>query len=285
MIQDKCRWFVDIEKAAYQFYAAAAEMFSVDKELHELLLNLEADERKQYAVIKAIQILAEGMPALELSFFVDEPSMSETLAKLQSCMERVTDGSLTKTELMHAIAEIEFAEHNDFYLYTVNSIKDALPGLITTAIDFNEHRGRIERFIEYRPEFSDVIEKIRLLPIEGTNRLLVVDDEETLVEAFNKLLAEHGVVDGAANGQEALAKIAVNEYAAIITDVMMPVMDGLEFYKKAIEKYPHLKDRFIFLTNFGDKYYNFFEQNSVRYLEKPASIKDIKKALAEVLQH
>jgi len=195
------------------------------------------------------------------------------------------NGSLTKADLLHAIADIEFAEHNDFYLYTVNSIKDALPGLITTAIDFSEHRSHIERFLMNRPEFSDVMEKVRLLPAEGKGRLLVVDDEETLIEAFNKLLAGYGVVDGAANGQEALARIASHEYAAIITDVTMPVMDGVEFYKKAIERYPHLKDRFIFLTNFGDRYYNFFEQNSVRYLEKPASIKDIKKALAEVLQH
>jgi len=285
MIQDKCKWFVDIEKTAYQFYATAANVFADDKELHDLLIELEADERKHYAVIRAIQVLAEGLPALELSFFMDEPSMSETLSKLQAAMEHVTNGTLKKEDLLKTIAEIEFAEHNDFYLYTVNSIKDALPGLITHAIDFTEHRTRIEKFIETHPEFSDVMDKIHQLPVESRGRLLVVDDEETLVEAFNKLLSEHGVVDGASNGEEALAKIASTEYSAIITDVMMPVMDGVEFYKKAIEKYPHLKDRFIFLTNYGDKYYNFFEQNSVRFLEKPASIKDIKKALSEVLHN
>lgn len=285
MIRERLKCFVEIEDAARRFYRAAAERFTDDKELQELLLTLEADEHRHYAIIKALQGFEEELPAIELTFSMAEHEMAETLEKFHNCRERLKDGTLTKIDLLHAIAEVEFAEHNDFFLYTVNSIKEALPGIISKVIDFKEHRAHIERFLKTRPEFNEVIDKINLLPVVSKGRLLIVDDETALIEAFNKLLSEHGIIDSASNGEEALAKLNTHEYAAIITDVMMPVMDGIEFYQKAIALHPHTKNRFIFLTNFGDMYSSFFKENTIKYLEKPASIKEIKKALSEVLHH
>lgn len=284
MLREKSRWLMSVEDAAMRFYKRAAETFHDDKELREMLLRLEAEEKTHYGVIKGMSEIVSAMETVDLSFFLDTDSMKQTDAKLRACTEKLASDGLTKAELLHAIVDIEFSEHNDFFLYTVNSIKNSLPELISKAVNFDVHRSHIEKYLSERPEYCGMLEKLNLIPVASRVRLLVVDDERALAEAFNKLLADIGTVENAFNGHEALRKIGSKEYSAIITDVRMPVMDGVELYKKAVEKNPGIKDRFIFLTNYSNEYADFFEKNNIRYLEKPASIMEIKKAILEVMQ-
>jgi two-component system, OmpR family, response regulator MprA len=60
-------------------------------------------------------------------------------------------------------------------------------------------------------------------------RILVVDDERAVREALERALKLEGYeVEQAADGQEALFTIARHGVDAIVLDVLMPVMDGLE---------------------------------------------------------
>ena len=60
-------------------------------------------------------------------------------------------------------------------------------------------------------------------------RLLVADDDPMNQEVARALLEEIGcVVDLAANGQEAMEKVFSNDYALVLMDMQMPVLDGLE---------------------------------------------------------
>jgi two-component system response regulator MprA len=60
-------------------------------------------------------------------------------------------------------------------------------------------------------------------------RILVVDDERPVREAVERALRLEGYeVDLAADGQEALISLARRSVDAIVLDVLMPVMDGLE---------------------------------------------------------
>jgi CheY-like chemotaxis protein len=62
-----------------------------------------------------------------------------------------------------------------------------------------------------------------------TREVLVVDDEADVREAVCELLEDHGYRSlQAANGQEALARLAERLPALIIVDLLMPVMSGLE---------------------------------------------------------
>jgi DNA-binding response OmpR family regulator len=64
-------------------------------------------------------------------------------------------------------------------------------------------------------------------------RLLVVEDEPVAASLVAKGLREHAyVVDIAEDGPSALERVAVNEYDAIILDVMLPGMDGLEVCRR-----------------------------------------------------
>jgi len=59
-------------------------------------------------------------------------------------------------------------------------------------------------------------------------RILVVEDEEKVASFVRKGLEQSSyTVDVALNGADALASVAVNDYAAIILDLMLPDRDGL----------------------------------------------------------
>jgi two-component system response regulator MprA len=66
-----------------------------------------------------------------------------------------------------------------------------------------------------------------------TVRILVVDDERPVREALERALRLEGYeVELAADGQEALFSVARRSADAIVLDVLMPVMDGLETCRK-----------------------------------------------------
>ena len=61
-------------------------------------------------------------------------------------------------------------------------------------------------------------------------RLLVVEDEIHLQTIIKKrLIKEHYSVDTCGNGLEALDYLAVSPYDAIILDIMMPGLSGLDW--------------------------------------------------------
>lgn len=67
-------------------------------------------------------------------------------------------------------------------------------------------------------------------------RVLVCDDTEINIKIAKKILEKRLIeVDIAYNGQEAIDKVLLNEYQAILMDIRMPILDGLEATKKIRE--------------------------------------------------
>lgn len=64
-------------------------------------------------------------------------------------------------------------------------------------------------------------------------KILLVEDDEMLRETYAAILGtEPYLLDTATNGKEALDKCATTTYDLILLDLMMPVMDGVEFLEK-----------------------------------------------------
>lgn len=63
-----------------------------------------------------------------------------------------------------------------------------------------------------------------------------------------KLLSPHYYITTASNGQEALEKITENETDLVISDIMMPVMDGIEFCKQMKNNFDTCHIPIILLT-------------------------------------
>lgn len=76
-------------------------------------------------------------------------------------------------------------------------------------------------------------------------RLMIVDDDEMLRRGLvqNVDWAGHGfeVVAQAANGKEALCKMDESMPQLIVTDIQMPIMDGLQLTETISRLYPEVK--------------------------------------------
>jgi len=70
-------------------------------------------------------------------------------------------------------------------------------------------------------------------------KILCVDDESNVLEAYQRNLRKRFTIDTALGGEPALALIASQgPYAVIVTDMQMPGMDGVEFLTRAQQKAP-----------------------------------------------
>src|SRR5262245_48141720 len=81
-------------------------------------------------------------------------------------------------------------------------------------------------------------------------RTLLVEDEANMVRTLAKILERRGyAVDAAANGVEALERLSVQPYDLVITDLNMPVMDGMQLLREM--KTRQLNPATIVLTGHG----------------------------------
>ena len=72
-------------------------------------------------------------------------------------------------------------------------------------------------------------------------RILVVDDDMGICRSIEEMLAVEGcVVETASDGAEGLRKIESSNFDVVLTDVVMPKMDGYELFSAVCEHYPDL---------------------------------------------
>src|SRR3982750_1876960 len=91
------------------------------------------------------------------------------------------------------------------------------------------------------------IEPNRPVPAE-TGSILVVDDEPLVLNMFSAILRSRGysVVD-AASGGEALSKFdaSSSDIRLLVTDIVMPRMNGIELATEVKRRAPHLKVLYV----------------------------------------
>lgn len=107
-------------------------------------------------------------------------------------------------------------------------------------------------------------------------KVLIVDDEEDFVSALAKRLQSHGWdAATAGNGKEALEKVAAQDFTAIILDLKMPGLDGIETLKRLKVINPDLQ--IILLTGHGSirDGVDAMKQGALDFLEKPADFKEL----------
>jgi len=86
--------------------------------------------------------------------------------------------------------------------------------------------------------------------MNAARKLLVVDDDPVIGKSFERVLTRKGyVVVNAANGEEALKKLAAEDYDAVFTDIRMPGMDGLEVAERVRARRPWTP--VVIITGYG----------------------------------
>lgn len=74
-----------------------------------------------------------------------------------------------------------------------------------------------------------------------SKKILVVDDEEILRDLYQDALSEQGLtVHAVGSGEEAISILERDKFDAIVLDVNMPGMNGIEVLRRIKEKWKHL---------------------------------------------
>jgi PAS domain S-box-containing protein len=117
--------------------------------------------------------------------------------------------------------------------------------------------------------------------------ILIVDDQPINLKLLRaELEAEGHKVFDASNGQEGLAVLDREQIDVIISDILMPVMDGYRFCYEVRRSERHRGIPFIVYTSTylspADEKLSL-DLGADRYLGKPASVAEIKRTIAEAL--
>ncbi len=113
-------------------------------------------------------------------------------------------------------------------------------------------------------------------------KLIIVDDEEPARERLEHLLEEvpnWEIVAGCGTGAEALALVQTLEPAAVLLDIRMPGMSGIETARHltTLESPPAV----VFTTAYDEYAIEAFDAQAVGYLLKPVRLERLRQALEQ----
>ncbi len=120
----------------------------------------------------------------------------------------------------------------------------------------------------------------------GPYRVVLCEDEPLLLEALRRKIEKSGqpfcVCGMAQNGKEALNLLAEQPADLLITDIRMPVMDGIELLKAATER--GLCAACVLLSGYGEFEYarTALRLGAFDYLLKPIAQDELSRALTQV---
>ncbi len=170
-------------------------------------------------------------------------------------------------------------------------------GIIHSAggyISVDSQKGIGTTFIIYLPRYEDIQEKIlpkkSIRPMftpQKTPNILLVDDEDSVRFVTAQALKTKGFpVTDCSSGIEALKLLAdKDDFDLLISDMVMPQMDGKTLIQKAKEAYPKLKT--ILMSGYSEDLFNpksTKEFSNTGFLQKPFEITELIQKVRETLE-
>jgi DNA-binding NtrC family response regulator len=116
-------------------------------------------------------------------------------------------------------------------------------------------------------------------------RVLLVDDEESFVEALAERLRARGLhATTAYSGDDALTRLSENDFDVVILDMVMPGKDGIQTLNEIKQLKPLVE--VILLTGFAtlDTAVASLQRGAFYYLMKPADMSDLLRTIINAYQ-
>ena len=114
-------------------------------------------------------------------------------------------------------------------------------------------------------------------------RILVVDDDAMNLKRTRMILEKHYNVLLADSGREALSKIKSEKIDLILLDIAMPIMDGIETFKRMKDSSVEIPVIFLTASGYEDDVKTAISLGAVNYLKKPFFPKELLKRVAKEL--
>ena len=138
--------------------------------------------------------------------------------------------------------------------------------------------------VETQSQPTPIVPKERPTELWGTGTVLLVEDEPMVRAVAERALTRQGYkVVTAGNGEEGLERLEAGEtFDLLITDVMMPVMDGPTLVRHARQKYPALP--ILFMSGYAEEQLRkSIDIPNVAFLPKPFSVQQLAEAARAAL--
>ena len=111
--------------------------------------------------------------------------------------------------------------------------------------------------------------------------LLVVDDDDAVRLVASEMLRSLGYdVTLAESGAQALQLLSQGSFAAVLLDVGMPIMNGMEVYEKV--RATDDETWIVFMTGYAEEDFNSIEHARTDVLTKPFSMDDLQAQIAKL---
>ena len=118
------------------------------------------------------------------------------------------------------------------------------------------------------------------------NKIILVDDHSLFREGIKLLIENNGmgeVIAEADNGKVFLEKLNLFKPDLVIMDIEMPVMNGLDATKKALEIYPDLKVLVLTMLSDKENYQEMIQAGAIGFVLKTSGKKEFEKAIQTVM--
>jgi len=115
-------------------------------------------------------------------------------------------------------------------------------------------------------------------------RILITEDEDSLRSFVARALRLDGhETHEAADGAEGLEKLSESAFDLLLSDIRMPVMDGIELAHRAHSEFPEMK--ILLMTGYAEQRERADDLAAkiVDVVSKPFALPDIRKAVALAL--
>ena len=122
------------------------------------------------------------------------------------------------------------------------------------------------------------------VPALSLQRILLAEDDESMRGFLERALSKAGyTVISCANGADAYDRLKQEPFSLLLTDIVMPRMDGIELARRAAEIDPELK--IMFITGFAAVTLNneLKTPKDARVLSKPFHLKDLVAEVGKLL--
>lgn len=271
-------------KASELFYQQVADVFRDDLTIVAFAREQFCDEawfRKVAA--QAAEALADG-PPLSLPLTIGPTGCSFETQSKATCPGELRAGT-DLAGLAELLIDAEITEWNMVYTMLFAVLHERRGPFHQAVVRLQQHLRRAELFLETLPLSREQRRRIAELPTIWRERILVVDDDPTVRMFLETILQEEGTVDAVQDGWFGLEKVRENYYALIVSDIQMPRMDGLAFYREAARQFEGIGSRFLFFSGSVEgENADFIARQQLAYLNKPTRLAVIRQQAQLILR-
>lgn len=283
-MRDIVEWIVEVERLAGEFYFKASAMFGENDSIRRFLEHSAEDEAWHFHAMGNALNHLQKLNLHEPFISVDEVVREKIEGPFRANLEKMKTGLFTERDLIECVYETEFSEWNDIFLFVVNMLKNEVREYYYSAARMQHHMRHAQHFLESTEYGAEKVKELKKLDKVFEENILIVEDNEAVSFLLERILSDEGNIDTAENGGEGLKKLGEKYYKVIISDIDMPKMDGIEFYKKAVGMYPDISTKFIFHTgSISEERVEFFRKNNVKCMLKPQPIRELKRNVLNIM--